>query len=139
MSTKVEQPKEQRAKTDKIRLIAQVMTEPEEKTSKAGNSFFSFKAVVNDGVTEQGTWWNMTMMAPLMSKMKEIGADAVLAKFGYAKFIGVPQHRPWQGKDGETRISHEMLINAVELQNKTYVKPDDSRGDSENKDEDAPF
>lgn len=98
---------------------------------------FRLSAVVNDGVNEKGVWWNLTVMGPLMDKLKEIGAEAVVSKKGYAKFVGLATHRPWKGKDGVERISHDMLVNGIELQNGTYVRPDGERG--ENADEDAPF
>jgi hypothetical protein len=112
------------------------MKDPVEATSKSGLPYFKLSAVVNDGVNEQGVWWNMTVMAPLMSKLRELGAESVVAKKGYAKFVGLASHRPWKGQDGVERISNDMLVNGIELQNGTYVRPD---GSKQTEDEDAPF
>lgn len=120
-------------------MIGTVMVPPVEAVSKSGNIKHTLKVLVDPADGSPGTWWNLTIMDSLFREITANGAESVLAKFGYAKFIGLGKRSTFVGRDGATRSNCDMLVNAIELQNGTYISTKKNDEDRRPSDEDAPF
>lgn len=131
MPTTVRNAKSEKEET--IRCIGKIAKAPEEHVGKqSGKPFYRFSIVVSDGFGSE-SWVNATMFPELRSQVPEelfrVGA--------YAKFIGKGTTRPYTGKDGAERISQDLLVNGIELQNGTFLKGLREKEPGQN--EDAPF
>ena len=110
------------------------MKDPETKVGANSTKEYTRLLIAADNGTEGGSvLWNATMFADL----KALLPKELFKKFRYAKFMGVAQERPWTDKDGNKRISNDLLVRSVELQDGTLVRVEKEK--DENADEDAPF
>lgn len=139
MSQTLEAPKQIR-KGETTRIIGTIIREPVQKTSKAGNLFWSLSVAANPtGKKEDSVYWNMTVMNDLYEKIVSMGAGDLFSKFRYAKFVGLASKNNWTDKTGAARIGNDMLVGSIELQNGSVVTTYEGNNNGRSKDEDAPF
>lgn len=131
MPTNLENPKEEK-KSEKVRVLGTVITEPENKVSKAGREYTKLVIATSNGIgKENDVVWSVTVMGKLREKLP----DALFKKFAYAKFSGLGSHRSYTDKNGVSRVGHDLLVDSVTLPDGEIVYQNEKKTDSE----DAPF
>lgn len=136
MTTTLENPKSDKSNAEKARVLAAIIMEPEEKTSKSGNVYTKLVLATSNG-TGSDVIWNATIMDKLRQKLP----SDLFKKFAYAKFNGVATHRPYTSKKtGKEEMAHDLFVDSVSLPDGTIVYQNDKReAPAEGADEDVPF